>query len=105
MNLEIERRHAIFNPDTRLKNDELRMKLLPKKGVSRHLSHILKPINENLGGQPVQKTIYTTNGFNRVKFDHDCFEKQHVQLMKAYTRSKNKAFMALHPEYEGEGPI
>ena len=75
VNLEIERRHAIFNPDTRLKDDEERMKLLPKKGVSRHLSHILKPINEKLGGQPVQKTIYTTNGFNKVKFDHDCFEK------------------------------
>ena len=51
---------------------------LPKKGVSRHLTHILKPINDEFGGKPIQKSMYTTNGFNKIKFDHDCFEKQNA---------------------------
>ena len=35
----------------------------------------MRPINAELGGKPVHKTLFTTNGFNKLKFDHDCFDK------------------------------
>lgn len=58
------------------KNGDLIKSSKPKKGVTRHLTHILKPINSEQGGKAIGKTLFTSNGFNKKKFDHDCFELQ-----------------------------
>ena len=79
MNLEINQRSkshkAAGNAGNDLQFNDHNKPKPPKKGVSRHLTHILKPINDELGGKAIQKSLYTTNGFNKIKFDHDCFEK------------------------------
>lgn len=48
----------------------------------------LRPENAHLGGKGVKETIFTTNGFTKRKVDHDCFEKQNLQLQELYAKSK-----------------
>ena len=64
----------------------------------------MRPVNSEQGGKAMKGTLFTTNGFNRKKFDHDNFELQQEQLMEIYTESKTQAIIALNPQLELSSP-
>ena len=71
-----------------------------KRGVTKAIMKTLTPINAHLGGRAVTGSLFTTNGFIKKKFDHDCFEKQNRQLMQLYAESKSHALKVLQPKYQ-----
>ena len=59
-----------------------------KKGVTRQLANTLQPINSEFGGKPIQPSIFTTNGFNKIKFDNENLEASTRLLTEMFAKSK-----------------
>ena len=53
----------------------------------------------------MQETLFTTNGFNKKKFDHDCYEKQNRQLTDLYAKSRSSALKATNLTLQSFGSI
>ena len=67
-----------------------------RKGVTRQLERVLQPDHVELGGKPIQATLFTKNGFVKKKIHYENLEKQNRQLIELWAESRKQALARLN---------